>query len=325
MKKYLLLMALSGSLFSCKSKKPTLADDDKADVHDFIAFFQPLKLPYQVGDTVLRKPGTDSSLIPWAVFSRFVPDTVLAKYFGKTVRPRIEALGKVRGGQKETYLFVKATGLPKKMAFVLCFDKEDKFATARPLFTAGGDPHASNGASMDARWALSISRRRKAPDGQVFFHKDTYIFDGAGSFTLILTESNENTSGDRAVIDPIDSLPRKHKFSGDYVQDSRNFISVRDGKDPAHIRFFVHFEKEGGQCKGELKGRAKFIAPGIARYRSNEDPCTVEFVFSSQAVSMKELEGCGNFRDIKCFFDGRFPRRKKGRQPANKRSPGHGH
>jgi len=26
---------------------------------------------------------------------------------------------------------------------------------------------------------------------------------------------------------------------------------------------------------------------------------------------MKEVEGCGSYRDIKCFFDGVFPKKKK--------------
>jgi hypothetical protein len=105
-------------------------------------------------------------------------------------------------------------------------------------------------------------------------------------------------------------MPRKHKFSGDYAQDKRNIISIRDGKDASRFYFFVHFEKDNGECKGELKGEAKFVSPGIARYRSYSGPCAVEFSFDAGAVSMKELGGCGVHRDIKCFFEGYFQRRK---------------
>jgi hypothetical protein len=136
---------------------------------------------------------------------------------------------------------------------------------------------------------------------------------------LIRTESNEGSTKPAPVYDPIDTLPHKHKFAGDYSQDKRNFISIRDGRDPSRFIFFVHFEKDDGGCKGELKGEAKFVSPILARYKANGDPCTIEFTFSASGVVMKELDGCGSHRDIKCFFEGYYPKRKEARtKPAKK-------
>src|SRR5260221_13204705 len=110
MKKYLLLIVLPGLLFSCKSKKTSLAEnDDKVDTNEFVDFFQPLKLPYQVTDTVLRRKEMDASIINYKIFTRLVPDSVLTRYFGKEAKPRLYAIGKVKVPKNETYLFIKAT------------------------------------------------------------------------------------------------------------------------------------------------------------------------------------------------------------------------
>jgi hypothetical protein len=95
------------------------------------------------------------------------------------------------------------------------------------------------------------------------------------------------------------------------MEDKRNFISFRDGKNNSVLRFFVHFEKDNGNCKGELKGEARFVSPSVVRYVANGDPCSLEFSFGDKNVRMKELEGCGNHRDIRCYFDGTYSKRKE--------------
>jgi hypothetical protein len=185
------------------------------------------------------------------------------------------------------------------------------------------EPGISGQAGMDSKYTIAITHQRKTTGGLVLFRKDTYVFNEAGVFTLIMTESNETSHKPVPVYDPIDTLSRKHKFTGDYVQDKRNFITVRDGKDNSRLLFFVHFEKDEGSCKGELKGEAKFISANVARYRANGDPCTVDFTFGVTGVTMKEVEGCGNHRDIKCFFEGYYSKRKEPKtKPPHKPAPG---
>lgn len=307
MNKYLLLVLLPGLLFACKSKKHSLAEnDDKVDIADFIEFFQPLKLPYQATDTLLRRKETDSSVINHKIFTRLVPDSVLTRYFGKEARIRLYAIGKVKVPGQETYLFIKALSSSRKALYVVCFDKKNQYKAARPVIYSDNEPGVSGQVIMDAKYTLTVTHQRKNSSGQVIYKKDAYIFNDDTGFLLILTESNEAKTKIPPIYNPIDTLPRKHKFTGDYSQDKRNIISMRDGKDPSRILFFVHFEKDDGACKGELKGEAKFISPGTARYRSGGDPCTVDFIFNTSGVTMKELEGCGKHRDIKCFFEGYY-------------------
>ncbi len=47
------------------------------------------------------------------------------------------------------------------------------------------------------------------------------------------------------------------------------------------------------------------------RFTENNGTCAIEFNFSGNSVKLKEVEGCGSYRDIKCFFEGSYIRKKK--------------
>jgi hypothetical protein len=322
MKKYLLLFVLSVLAGSCKSKKVSLAGNDNGALSpsEFIDYFQPLPVPYAVTDTILRRKESEAASINYKLFTRLLPDSLLTRYYGSSGRPRLYAIGKIQVSKAETYVFVKCVSSGKRMLYVICFDGKDHYSAALPVLYS--DNSSGWGmAGMDAKYTLSLTHFRRGSDGEVYHTTDDYVFNDAGGFSLILTESNENKNRILPVYDPIDTLPRKHKFSGDYAQDKRNIIAIRDSRDAGRFYFFVHFEKDNGECKGELKGEAKFVSPGIARYRAYSDPCAIEFSFDGGGVSMKELGGCGVHRDIKCFFEGYYQRRRAAHpKPAAKRA-----
>ena len=63
-----------------------------------------------------------------------------------------------------------------------------------------------------------------------------------------------------------------------------------------------------------------------AEYREDGDPCILKFIFSSTAVTLKELEGCGSRRGLNCSFDGSFARKKyvkpvKTKKPVTNKTP----
>jgi hypothetical protein len=322
MNKYLLLIVMSVLVCSCKSKKVSLAgkDDGELSVSEFIDYFQPLPLPYAVSDSVLRRRDPETASINYQLFTRLMPDSLLTRYFGAT-KPRLYAVGKIKVPKAETYVFVKCVGSGRRMLYVLCFDRKDQYSAARPVLYSENSSGAWGTAAMDAKYTLSVTHFRKGSDGEVYHTTDDYVYNDAGGFSLIVTESNEGKNRVLAVYNPIDTLSRKHKFSGDYTQDKRNIVSIRDSREAGRFYFFVHFEKDNGECKGELKGEAKFVSPGVARYRAYSDPCAVEFMFDSGGVSMKELGGCGVHRDIKCYFEGYFQRRRAAHpKPAVKRA-----
>jgi hypothetical protein len=322
MNKYLLLVLLSVLVVSCKSKKVSLAgnDDVELSIPEFIDYFQPLLLPYAVTDTVLRRKEPEAASINYNLFIRLLPDSLLTRYYGST-HPRLYAIGKIKVPKAETYVLVKCVSGARRMLYIFCFDSKDHYSAARPVLYNDNASGVWGAAQMDAKYTLSLTRYRKGSDGKVYRTTDDYVYTDAAGFSLILTESDENRNRVLPLYNPIDTLPRKHRFSGDYVQDKRNIVAIRDSREAGRFYFFVHFEKDNGECKGELKGEAKFVSPGVARYRAYSDPCAVEFAFDDGGVSMKELGGCGVHRDIKCFFEGYFQRRRAARpKPAAKRT-----
>lgn len=309
MKRYLSWLPILLLIVACKGKKTSLQDDEAVSIKEFIEFFPEKPLPIRIADTTLVKKSTDSLQIGYKIFTQFIPDSLLQKDFGKGVTPKIFPLGRTREKDKETYLFIKAAAGTKRIAYLACFDKDNQFLQMLPLLKTGFASYSSAYAVLDKKFQITTYYEKKRGN-EITFKRNVYIYNsGANEFTLIFTEPNEDIIEN--VINPIDTLPVKNKFSGDYVKDKKNFIAVRDGKRATEPLFFVHFEK--GDCQGELKGTARFISPTVAVFQEGGNPCTLEFNFSTNRVVMKETGGCGSYRGIKCFFEGSYPKKKTAR------------
>jgi hypothetical protein len=297
-------------LVACKEKKKVaLTGEEPVEVTDFIEFFPEVALPFTVADTTLSKKIGDSALIAYSVFTQFVPDSVLKKDFGSS-KPKLYPLGRVKEKGKETYLFAKAVQSTKRVAYLITFDNKNNYLKTLTLVRPVQNSTSVYG-SLDRKFQITTYRERKDRQGELLsFKRNVYIYNSASNdFTLILTEPNQEMIED--VINPIDTLPQKNKYTGDYVSNKKNFVSFRDGRNPSEVLFFTHFEKNKGECVGELKGTARFVSAKTARYKEVGNPCTLEFTFTSSSVAMKEIEGCGSYRNIQCFFEGTYPKKKK--------------
>jgi len=315
LRKYSLFLFFIVWIAGCKSKKASLSGDEPVDIDDFIEFFQDTKLPYHVTDSTLLRKANDSLLISYAVFTQFVPDSILSQVFGKTVKPKIYPLAKNKGS--ETYLFAKAIGGNKRAAFVLGFDKKNNFIAAMPLLSLDQSSATQQTTNLDSRYTLTKMIYRKNADGSVSEGKDVYVLNGdAKRFTLIMTDALDDKPVE--LVNPIDTFSRKHKYTADYGSGKMNIISFRDAKRSDRLNFFIHFEKNSGVCTGELKGEAIIKSPTIAEYREGGDPCVLQFRFTSSSVVIKELEGCGSRRGLRCSFDGTYPRKKEVKPKAPK-------
>lgn len=291
---------------------------------DFMESFETVKTPCTITDSIFMKDDNDSSLIGYEVFTKFIPDSVISKHFSKEDKPDLFPVAKVKAEKKESYLFCKAYTDVKEILYLLCFDKSDKFIASKVMFAYDKNSDYEATVTVDSKYTITVNRQHRSAEGELLYKKDAYVLNDMGGFTLILTESNDAAAKSLSIINPIDTLPRKHKFSGDYVIDKKNFISVRDGKNNSSFLFFVHFEKDGGICNGELKGEGKFTSAATAQFRGSSDPCAIDFSFKENLVTMKEIEGCGNHRDIKCFFEGTFLKKKevKPKAQADKKKKG---
>jgi hypothetical protein len=312
-----LLFLLVFSLFACTSKKANLAGDEPVEIDDFIESFQELKLPYLLTDTALSRKKLDSFPIGKKIIQQFIPDSIYKPDFGKGSNPKFYALGRVPVKDGETYLFLKAAAPGKAVAYILCYDKDNIFKAGMTIVPGSTDRTLVNEGGMDRRYSIIRNRSRKRPDGQIIYNKSVYVYNSAGVFTLILTESNETVEV-KEIYNPIDTLPHKNALSGNYVKDKKNFISIRDGSKPNRALFFMHMEMNNGECVGELKGELDLVKPNVAVYRKADDHCALEFSFTNTSVSIRELEACGNHRGIKCVFNGTFPKKKDPKKPVSK-------
>jgi len=301
-------------------KKPSLSGTDEVGISDFIESFELINPPYEVNDTALNKKEKDSLLIAPKIFAQFVPDSVLSKVFGKNAKPKIY-MGKRVTIEKEMYLFTKASTADKKAMLVLCFDKENKFKDYLPLLVQDNDPATTQVSGLDRRLSFykTISMRR--PDGSSAEGKEVFIYNNeASQFLLIMTDPLDDRV--QEVINPIDTFARKNKFSADYIKDKMNLVSIRDDNKAGKINFFIHFDRNDGECTGELKGVANITSANTAVYQQPGDACSIQFNFSSSSVTLKEIQACGAHRGVKCSFDGSYPRKKeaKPKTPAKRKS-----
>ena len=295
-------------LFSCGQKKANLATDESAPPDAFIASFPELTLPYTLTQSGLEKSPGDSFLINRKLMSRFVPDSVFKQDFRKSDKLKFHALGRVSVKKGETYLFVRASASGKSQAYLLIYDTDNQFRVAMPVIRGSGR-RKTNEFVMDKRFGLSVIHTRKGREGQMLFSKEVYVYNTAGVFTLVMTESNEEVEPEE-VYNPLDTLPARHALSGNYIISRRDFISVRDGKSPNRLQFFIHMEKDNGDCTGELRGEMDIVKPGVAHYNKADDHCVLEFTFKGNNLMMRELEACGNHRGVRCLFSGTYQRKK---------------
>lgn len=305
--RYTFLLLIVGLMFSCKSKKKDLSGDDPVEVTDFIDFFPEKQLAYQLSDTSLNKKEKDSLRISHKVFTQFVPDSLLQSVYGKTA-PVIYPLAKFSGD--ETYLFVKTVAGAKRAAFVLSFDKKNNFIAGMTVLVADGKAKGERSVVLDKKYALTKNISRKNADGSLSDGRDVYVLNKeTKNFMLIMTDAIDDKVNE--VINPIDTFSRKQKFTADYGSGKMNLVSFRDGRRADRLIFFMHFEKNNGECTGELKGEAILRSATQAIYREPGDPCAIQFNFTSSSVVVKELEGCGSRRGLRCSFDGVYPRKKE--------------
>lgn len=294
-------------LFSCKKGKKNLSSDESITASEFVESFSELILPYNLHDSTLGRKLGDTALISAKLVKEFIPDSVYKKDF-KSSKPKFYVLGRTIDKNEDNYLMVKAATKEKQVAYVLCFDKEHNFKAGMPFVSSTNEKNVEHEGALDKRFTIVKNRRKTARDGQVYYTKNVYVYNNVGVFTLILTESNEVPENNE-IFNPIDSLAMTFSVSGNYLKDKRNFVTIRDGGKPSRLLFFIHFEKSNGDCIGELKGEADLVQPTLARYTAPGDPCSLEFKFDGNKVTLTELSGCGNHRGIRCFFNDSYVRK----------------
>lgn len=304
---------------SCKEETKTvdLSKAETATIEDFLAAFPETATPFRYADSVLTQKQYDSLRITNKIVAQFIPDSIFAGTFGKNAKPKFYPYAKMYNADKAQYLIANAMDAKKKASYLLIFDKKNKFLAGMPLLVLDALSNTEQQVSFD-RNAKSIFKgiTRKNADESVSQGQTAYAFDEAtASFALVMTQPLDNKAPD--LINPIDTLSRKQKHTADYGTGKNNLVSIRDGRRENKLTFFIHIDKDNGECTGELKGEATLKSANLAEYRVGGDPCVLEFKFSGNSVTLTEVEGCGAKRDLRCSFNGVYARKKA---PAAKKS-----
>ena len=304
---WLLLILVASLLVQCKGKKASPTGEDPVEVSDFIEFFPEGKPPFEVQDTTLNRKEKDSLQINYKVFTQFVPDSVISADF-KTIKPRIYPMRRIDAGADGSLLFAKAIAGEKKIAYLLSFNRENEFTDAMKLLQQDATSATQQVSGLDRKFQVYKNVVRKEPNGTTSEGKEVYIYSAdAGGFMLIMTDALDEKQVE--LVNPIDTFSRKNKHSADYIKDKKNLVSIRDQRG-GRFRFFIHIDKNNGECYGELKGEGAFKSANTGVYTQSGDPCSLQFTFTTSSVRITELSACGNRRGVKCTFDGVFPKKK---------------
>lgn len=316
MPKIWVILVLVIFIVACGNKKKSLAGEDEVSAEDFFGAFSDIKLPFAAADTNIRKIA-DTTVISLHTVEQFVPDSALKHITKNAKNVKFYPVGKIEKNGDIYLLMDIVNGKATSLATFL-FNKQNKYIDALSLISNNSDDNYRHSLNINSEPTFMINKEKTEND-QYLYTKNGYGYSKeAKDFIIVINDSNEGVERN-AIINPIDTLPKANKFSGDYVKDKKNFISVRDGRNGANYIFFTHFEKNDGDCTGELKGSFAMVDATKAVYRENAGPCVIDFSFEGNSVNVKERGNCGNHRGIRCEFNDTY-RKKKATKPKAKTS-----
>jgi hypothetical protein len=303
----LILLALIG----CAETKTDLSGNTPLKINDFNAAFKNIELPIRINDTNLVA-FTDTIKIGRKALAQFLPDSVVNAIAPKLVKnASIFTVGKI---EKETeyYLLLNNKDAKKQTVSVIAFSKKNVFLGYQILtqfdLTQKGSQFYGKTLLINKEPTFLIEENKLDPEQGLTNEKKGWAYTEQG-FKLIYLDANIKPE-QKAILNPIDTLPTVNTFSGDYARDKKNFISLRDFGNANKYQFFLHFEKKDGTCVGELKGLLNFNK-NQATYSEKGDPCTIQFTITGNVIKIKEDGNCGNHRNMTCYFNDSYDKKRK--------------
>ena len=303
----LILLAFIG----CAETKTDLSGNTPLKINDFNAAFKNIELPIRINDTNLVA-FTDTIKIGRKALAQFLPDSVVDAIAPKFIKnSSIFTVGKI---EKETeyYLLLNNKDTKKQTVSVIAFSKKNVFLGYQILtqfdLTQKGSQFYGKTLLINKEPTFLIEENKLDPEQGLTNEKKGWAYTEQG-FRLIYLDANIKPE-QKAILNPIDTLPTVNTYSGDYARDKKNFISLRDFGNANKYQFFLHFEKKDGTCVGELKGLLNFNK-NQATYSEKGDPCTIQFTITGNVIKIKEDGNCGNHRNMTCYFNDSYDKKRK--------------
>src|SRR3954468_4917349 len=241
MPRYLVLLLMIFAL-ACKNKTTSLSANEPVNKSDFFTAFHKLNLPYILADTSMKKAG-HSTLISYDVLKQFVPDTALQTLAAKKPESlKIHPVGKIEN-ESEIYLLVMVRDGKKTSLITYLFDKSKHYLNHLLLLNNQADDDYVHSVNINTEPTFLLTRE-KTQNNVYKYSKNGYAYSKENKgFVEVINDSNEDERKNNEIINPIDTLARKNKYSGDYTLDKKNFITIRDGNSGKNYIFFIHFDK----------------------------------------------------------------------------------
>jgi len=296
-------------LFSCKSKQTDLNSDAPIKPNQFVSAFKLLDNNFEATDSNIVDQA-DSVIINHKLLERFIPDTLYRRLLADDKKTIFHPVGRIEKNN-EIYLLLLTVQNRKKIVTVMLQDKKNTFLTAKDILNSGIEKTSYKYSfSINREPTFFVSREKLSNDKDIKYTKTGWAFNGK-SFISVVNETNEHSSKLTNILNPIDTFPRENLYSGNYIEDEGNFISLRDGRTKQEYLFFLHIEKNDGNCVGELKGEMHLTDSTHATYTFAGDPCAIDFSFDKNVIVVKEKGSCGNRRGMNCKFEDAYTKKKE--------------
>lgn len=301
-------------LVACSEKKMDLSGNTPLKINDFNKIFKLASLPLTISDSNLVK-FVDTLSIGRKALLQFVPDSVVEEIISlKDKKAILHPILKIE--KEEEYYLLLNVSYPKEQEIaVVAFSKKNKYLGYKMIasFEDLNKNSRKYGKTLfiNKEPTFLVEENKMGEDNALTYEKKGWAYTDH-DFKLIFFDSNKKPSS-TSVLNPIDTMSMKNLYSGDYARDNKNFISIRDDANPNKYLFFLHFEKQDGNCTGELKGILNFTK-NQATYTEKGDPCIVHFTMEGNTIRIKEDGNCGNHRNMTCYFNDSFDRKRKAKK-----------
>ncbi len=304
MRSIIILFLAFGILAGCKSRTKTVTEDERElTFADFSNKFPAAEALRWNADSLKHKR-VDSLAFKARYLKQFLPDTLGKGVFTAAEKPKFWPVGQVALTEDLRLFLVEGSAKSGAAAWMCFYDKNGTFLRRHLAARYVAGDNKKTGFSVDRKGTIRVTTET----GAAIAREDVYAANPDGSLALVLTNSNEPAV--TGLFNPIDTLPRKHKFSANYTAGEGNIVSIRDGETPKEFLFFIHFTRDKGACIGEVDGTGRFTSATTGQWRDKQSGCIVDFKFTGSKVTISET-GCGAYRGIKCAFEGSFTKKKK--------------
>ena len=183
------------------------------------------------------------------VFKQFYPDSAFSNIMGKTKIYTIHPIGLIDKEKEKFLLLLIKENKSKKRLVVLVTNEKNQFLASKELLNNFEGTEYHRFLSINKEPTFLISREKMGKANDMLFTRAGWVYNDAGFFMVVINDSNEDPSK-TAVINPLDTLPKLNKYSGDYIKEKIIMFRYAMGKIRIPINFLFCLRNQMAPVKG---------------------------------------------------------------------------